>query len=559
MTTCSGTKLIGNIINSTVPYTILDSHVKEIEIHEEEICPVRNFSAVFFRGWNWNFWTAQRLCNKIGMEVAFVANEEDKSNILFYFQITIPSYDSWIQTLLHKRDDGAWVNVHTNETTILPWGQNYPSMSKAQDFGRIIVKNPINSLHIENQGLNFFTPVLCTADVQKAYQQDAFVSGKHPFRLFVKILGLCSSTIYDHRYVFDPTTEYVYYARYGGEIRFIEDGYWKLTSGTYMKHLKKEYPVFSAKIAASKGSVALGKFEVEFKNDICTKGKANKMVSITISACTDTQFTCYDGNCVSMDHRCDRIVDCPDSSDEKGCRITKIDKSTYIQEYPPITADNERHPIKIPIDISVDILKILDIDEVSGTFKVSFELHSSWFDPRLTYVNLKNDTDLNTLTEQEKREVWSPNIVFGNTESQEKGVIDRDVIAKIKRLGKFKASSRYEPIKSYYFKGGDNPITFSRIYDIEFICSYDMAWYPFDLQRCELLFKPFGNSGKYVRFVNRLVNYYEKLDLSKYYIKQWKFYSVKTNTGTGVEGKIKSRFSNCIYSFQFQSIWGGDS
>ena len=186
MTTCSGTKLIGNIINSTVPYTILDSHVKEIEIHEEEICPVRNFSAAFFRGWNWNFWTAQRLCNKVGMEVAFVANEEDKSNILFYFQITIPSYDSWIQTLLHKRDDGAWVNVHTNETTILPWGQNYPSMSKAQDFGRIIVKNPINSLHIENQGLNFYTPVLCTANDQKAYQQDSFVSGKYPFRFFIK-------------------------------------------------------------------------------------------------------------------------------------------------------------------------------------------------------------------------------------------------------------------------------------------------------------------------------------------------------------------------------------
>ena len=37
-------------------------------------------------------------------------------------------------------------------------------------------------------------------------------------------------------------------------------------------------------------------------------------------------------------------------------------------------------------------------------------------------------------TEQEKQEVWSPNIVFGNTESQEKVVIDRDVIAKIKQF-----------------------------------------------------------------------------------------------------------------------------
>ena len=105
-------------------------------------------------------------------------------------------------------------------------------------------------------------------------------------------------------------------------------------------------------------------------------------------------------------------------------------------------------------------------------------------------------------------------------------------------MGEYHKSSRHEAIKSYYFTGADNPITFSRIYNIEFRCSYDMAWYPFDLQRCELIFKPFGNSGEYVRFVTQDINYYEKMDLSKYYIKQWKFYTVQLNTGTGVEGTI---------------------
>ena len=140
------------------------------------------------------------------------------------------------------------------------------------------------------------------------------------------------------------------------------------------------------------------------------------------------------------------------------------------------------------------------------------------------------------MTEQEKYEVWSPNIVFANTESQLKVVIDRDVIAKIKRMGNYRSSSRSEAIRSHYFNGIDNPISFSRIYDIEFICSYNMAWYPFDLQRCELRFKPFGNSDVYVRFVNHFINYYDKMDLSKYYIKQWKFYSLETSTGSGVEG-----------------------
>ena len=62
-----------------------------------------------------------------------------------------------------------------------------------------------------------------------------------------------------------------------------------------------------------------------------------------------------------------------------------------------------------------------------------------------------------------------------------------------------------------------------------------MAWYPFDLQRCELLLKPFGNTGEYVYLVNTGFNYLDKMDLSKYYIKQWKFESI--NKGMAVEGK----------------------
>ena len=126
MTTCFGDKLTGNIINSTTPYSLLGSYVEEIDIHEEEICPVRNFSAIFFPQWHWSTWTAQEICKKIGMEVAFVANEEDKENILFYFQHIYGGYNTWVQTLLIKRDDGSWVNMNTNETSILLWGENHP-------------------------------------------------------------------------------------------------------------------------------------------------------------------------------------------------------------------------------------------------------------------------------------------------------------------------------------------------------------------------------------------------------------------------------------------------
>ena len=66
----------------------------------------------------------------------------------------------------------------------------------------------------------------------------------------------------------------------------------------------------------------------------------------------------------------------------------------------------------IPVNISIDIMKILDIDEVEGVFEVSFQLHSTWVDERLIYTNLKNNSNLNSLTENEKQSIWTPDIVF---------------------------------------------------------------------------------------------------------------------------------------------------
>ena len=47
---------------------------------------------------------------------------------------------------------------------------------------------------------------------------------------------------------------------------------------------------------------------------------------------------------------------------------------------PPPTKTSEEK--KVVINISTDIVRILDIDEIAGVFHVQFFLHFSWFDPR---------------------------------------------------------------------------------------------------------------------------------------------------------------------------------
>ena len=527
MTTCSGKKLTGNFINSnTDPSTLYGRQVQSIGIDQEFICPKRKFSAVFFDNANdfldWLTFSANDLCKKLKRNLIYVTSEEDLDNLEFFFSNDLDwfTWNGWLHTPIKKITNGSWVHMDTGEPNILPWAANQPVDHGDYIYGRIEYQGA-GSVTLKSQPPRWPGPVLCVSNDPKDY------------RLVVKILGLCSKSLYDNQYVFSKSygRNLVYVGKGYSEIAWIGNGLWRLTNkgSGYTGQLE-------TRIAATVDSLALGTHDVVFENDICTKGKENKVVKITITNCEENEFTCFTGGCVNMESRCDRINDCPDSSDEKGCAILRMDETTYIPENPPIKVDSNKKIIKIPVNISLDILKILDINEVEGIFKVSFQLHSTWFDDRLTYANLKKNSNLNTLTEKEKVDIWTPKIVFSNTKSQDSVIKDANVIARLSRFGSARAGGMDEAIQTFYFSGTDNPITFSRIYDIRFICSYNMAWYPFDLQRCELLLKLFGNTGEYVSLVNTSINYFDKMDLSKYYIKQWKFELKDTDTGTGVEG-----------------------
>ena len=94
----------------------------------------------------WVNWPAIRLCKKIGMEMAFVANKEDLENILFYLQYNrSTSSEFWIQSLLHKHGD-SWVNKFTNETCPLEW-----SHIDGQEEARMVYNEDLNKLQIESQ------------------------------------------------------------------------------------------------------------------------------------------------------------------------------------------------------------------------------------------------------------------------------------------------------------------------------------------------------------------------------------------------------------------------
>ena len=45
-------------------------------------------------------------------------------------------------------------------------------------------------------------------------------------------------------------------------------------------------------------------------DDPCTSSLPSKLVRVKVTACGSGQFTCDDGQCVSIDERCNQISNC---------------------------------------------------------------------------------------------------------------------------------------------------------------------------------------------------------------------------------------------------------
>ncbi len=201
------------------------------------------------------------------------------------------------------------------------------------------------------------------------------------------------------------------------------------------------------------------------------------------------------------------------------CHIFTTDKG-YLKEVPaPPTIAGE---IKSPINISVSILSILDIVEVDGIVQLQLEVTLNWYDGRLAMYNLKDDTDLNTLTTEERDSIWIPQVVFFNTEEKISTLSDEKSYLTVAKFGSYKRSNVAHLDNAFVYKGRDNPLSISRVYSSKFLCKFDMAVYPFDTQRCQVVFVMKGNTGKFTELVVDSLAYLGPIDLAQYFVKDYK-------------------------------------
>ena len=181
---------------------------------------------------------------------------------------------------------------------------------------------------------------------------------------------------------------------------------------------------------------------------------------------------------------------------------------------------------------------VQEIKEIEQILQLKFNLRMTWVDARLDFFNIKPKETMNVISMAELNRIWLPIIIFDNTEEGQITINDDKAAATINRTGQGTGSDSSISEDIDIYKGSENSITLSRLYNIDFFCDYDMRWYPFDAQTCFMVMKLGGGSEELLSLTPGLLNYLGPEELTQYYVKKYSIGETRLETAKGLSISI---------------------
>ena len=295
----------------------------------------------------------------------------------------------WVP-IRYDKDVSDWIGdadyVPTNN---LVWSKNYPQKAKSRRCANLNVD--IGTL--ENEGCEVEQCHFC------------YLAKTTQFNLY----GICKDSIIDQSYTLyvDPDTDRIQWRGFGKTnlIKSDDSKQWEIVQ----VHEPFEVIGRTLQDAPDDEFYPLGEYKWEIFNDTCIglKNVAEKV--LLFSTCNEDQFSCSDSSCVGLEKRCDLFQDCGDKSDEADCHVLSISGETYTGyeiNFPTLPSKNEQ----MNLNLSVNIEQIVNVKDLELKFVAKLTLKIKWFDVQLSWINLKDESTRNFLSEEEMSKIWKPKI-----------------------------------------------------------------------------------------------------------------------------------------------------
>ena len=474
ITTCQsfpeGNLIPWNVNDWAIDNKTLGGKLQIVEVESNLFCP-KPTRYLHFPGRNAaKFHTMADFCQMFcGIVVNITTREKLQDTTDFFADMwSSPKWSDHVTNMIANplitdvETEGTWLNVDPSQPKPeILWHLTEPNGETGENCLQYV-------LNIRDQGKENETIVgMLAIDVSA---RDYIPILCENARKFVgKLYGLCRETKFDNIFLMtqEPTGDgneqrRSFAGNYGWELSWnSEISAWKLFS--------KKYPETYA--TQSDSLYPLGRKKWAVFDDKCNIKGGMEELFLTFSACNADEFTCESGNCIPMEMRCDQKENCKDVSDEKNCQTVIVDPKKYLKDKPPPALEGKE---KCEVKVRVDLLSILSLSVVDMKISLKYKLSLQWFDPRIIFYNLKDKINLNGLLQEEMTKIWSPTIIFSNTQSDMYNELDKKSIGVVRRIGSFTKGTLYEDENIYKFKGEDNPISISRVYETEWLCEYDL-------------------------------------------------------------------------------------
>ncbi|XP_071530778.1 glycine receptor subunit alpha-3-like [Panulirus ornatus] len=221
----------------------------------------------------------------------------------------------------------------------------------------------------------------------------------------------------------------------------------------------------------------LGRHKWSSNGSLCDESLPNSL-HLSLSLCTEEQFACASGHCLDNHSRCNLFHDCEDGSDEENCSVVGV-RAGYQKHLPP----RGHHDSPLEITPGITLTRISDVDGISMVINLEFLLLLTWRDERVSFRHLDRSTKT-LIPKRDSEQLWRPRSQAMNLLAGEIKLLDETFTvgpASNATLPNFNSVER-----DLVYPGTHNDITLSTHSAAKFTCSFDLYFYPFDVQECSI-------------------------------------------------------------------------